>query len=143
MYVLQLDKNFQKAVAITHLFMALESSSLHTYIILSEIRSKFVVYANLWSNSYVHMYVCSYVMYCEACSNGLYAYACSNQTVGGWSREGILQDTTPGLPVLCTTSHLTSFAVLVSTAEMKVRTGNKISDIHMTLTWLCIHIVIS
>jgi len=44
----------------------------------------------------------------------------SNQTVGGWSSEGILQDSNLELPVECKTMHLTSFAVLVSTAEMKV-----------------------
>ncbi|XP_065895642.1 uncharacterized protein [Dysidea avara] len=36
------------------------------------------------------------------------------KTVGGWSTDGIIQDSSPGLPVLCNTTHLTSFAVLVS-----------------------------
>jgi len=44
----------------------------------------------------------------------------SNQTLGGWSSEGILQDSDLEFPVKCNTTHLTSFAVLVSTAEMKV-----------------------
>ncbi|XP_065895640.1 adhesion G protein-coupled receptor L4-like [Dysidea avara] len=38
----------------------------------------------------------------------------NGQTVGGWSTDGIIQDSSPGLPVLCNTTHLTSFAVLVS-----------------------------
>ena len=45
-----------------------------------------------------------------------------NQTIGGWSSEGIIQSSNPGLPVVCNTTHLTSFAVLVSTANMKVCT---------------------
>ncbi|XP_065894114.1 uncharacterized protein [Dysidea avara] len=41
----------------------------------------------------------------------------NNQTVGGWSTEGIIQDSSPGLPVLCNTTHLTSFTVLVSSEK--------------------------
>ena len=48
----------------------------------------------------------------------IYAYLllllCSNQTIGGWSSEGIIQDSDPNLPVLCNTTHLTSFSILVS-----------------------------
>ena len=36
----------------------------------------------------------------------------SNQGTGGWSTEGIIQDDNPVLPVLCNTTHLTSFSVL-------------------------------
>ena len=36
----------------------------------------------------------------------------SSQDAGGWSTEGIIQDTDPVLPVLCKTTHLTSFSVL-------------------------------
>ena len=46
----------------------------------------------------------------------------SNQSTGGWSTEGIIQDNDPTLPVLCHTTHLTSFCVLVSTEEFEVRT---------------------
>ena len=45
----------------------------------------------------------------------------SGQTVGGWSSEGIIQDSSPGLPVLCNSTHLTSFAVLVSSEKGRVR----------------------
>jgi len=38
----------------------------------------------------------------------------SNQPKGGWSSEGIIQDSDPILPVFCKSTHLTSFAVLVS-----------------------------
>jgi len=41
----------------------------------------------------------------------------SNQTVGGWSSTGIIQDADPGLPITCNTTHLTSFSVLVTTEE--------------------------
>lgn len=46
-------------------------------------------------------------------------YLCSlsfyrNQTTGGWSNEGIIQDDDPRSPVMCNSTHLTSFAVLVS-----------------------------
>ena len=46
---------------------------------------------------YVHMYIC-----------------CSNQTTGGWSNNSITQDNDNKPPVLCNTTHLTSFSVLVS-----------------------------
>ena len=36
----------------------------------------------------------------------------STQGTGGWSTEGIIQDDNPVLPVLCNTTHLTSFSVL-------------------------------
>ena len=36
------------------------------------------------------------------------------QTKGGWSTEGIRQESDTSLPVLCSTTHLTSFSVLVS-----------------------------
>ena len=44
----------------------------------------------------------------------------SNQSIGGWSTEGIVQDNDPTLPVLCHATHLTSFCVLVSTEEFEV-----------------------
>jgi len=48
-------------------------------------------------------------------------YPCiSNQSTGGWSTEGIIQDNDPTLPVLCSTTHLTSFCVLVSAEEFEV-----------------------
>ena len=34
--------------------------------------------------------------------------------MGGWSDEGIIQDSDPSSPVMCNSTHLTSFAVLVS-----------------------------
>ena len=37
-----------------------------------------------------------------------------NQTTGGWSNEGIIQDDDPRSPVMCNSTHLTTFAVLVS-----------------------------
>ena len=44
----------------------------------------------------------------------------SNRSMGGWSTEGIIQDNDPALPVLCNTTHLTSFCILVSTEETQV-----------------------
>ena len=44
----------------------------------------------------------------------------SGQTIGGWSTDGIMLDSSPGLPVLCNTTHLTSFAVLVSAGGSEV-----------------------
>ena len=41
-------------------------------------------------------------------------FHCSNQTKGGWSNEGIKQDSDPTVSVSCNSTHLTSFAVLVS-----------------------------
>ena len=42
---------------------------------------------------------------------------CSNRRVGGWSSEGIIQDTDPDVPIICNSTHLTSFSVLVSTEQ--------------------------
>jgi len=44
----------------------------------------------------------------------------SGEAIGGWSSEGIIQDSSPGLPVLCNTTHLTSFAILVSSGGSDV-----------------------
>jgi len=44
----------------------------------------------------------------------VHTYVHSNQTKGGWSTEGIRQESDTSLPVLCSTTHLTSFSVLVS-----------------------------
>lgn len=38
----------------------------------------------------------------------------SDETTGGWSNEGIIQDSDPRSPIMCSSTHLTSFAVLVS-----------------------------
>ena len=38
----------------------------------------------------------------------------SLQGTGGWSNEGIIQDSDARSPVMCNSTHLTSFAVLVS-----------------------------
>ena len=50
----------------------------------------------------------------------MYYLMFSNQSTGGWSTEGIIQDNNPTLPVLCNTTHLTSFCILVSTEVNKV-----------------------
>ena len=42
---------------------------------------------------------------------------CSIEGRGGWSSDGIIQDNDPSLPVVCNTTHLTSFSVLVTTEE--------------------------
>ena len=44
-------------------------------------------------------------------------YYCSSEAIGGWSSDGIIQDNDPSLPVVCNTTHLTSFSVLVTTEE--------------------------
>ena len=44
-------------------------------------------------------------------------YCCSSEAAGGWSSDGIIQDNDPSLPVVCKTTHLTSFSVLVTTEE--------------------------
>ena len=42
----------------------------------------------------------------------------SNQTRGGWSTKDILQDKDPGPPaVICNSTHLTSFSVLISSSN--------------------------
>ena len=41
----------------------------------------------------------------------------SNRTGGGWSTRGIIQDSDPRSPVVCNSTHLTSFAVLVSASS--------------------------
>ena len=42
----------------------------------------------------------------------------SNQTRGGWSMDGIIQDDDPSPPaVICNSTHLTSFSVLVSASS--------------------------
>jgi len=41
----------------------------------------------------------------------------SNRTRGGWSSEGIIQDDDPTQPVICNSTHLTSFSVLVSASS--------------------------
>ena len=37
--------------------------------------------------------------------------------MGEWSSEGIIQDNNTTPPILCNTTHLTSFSVLVSSNE--------------------------
>ena len=45
-------------------------------------------------------------------------YSSSGQTRGGWSTEGIIQDDDPSPPaVICNTTHLTSFTMLVTVIE--------------------------
>ena len=44
-------------------------------------------------------------------------YYCSSKVAGGWSSAGIIQDSDPGVPIVCNTTHLTSFSVLVTTEE--------------------------
>jgi len=45
----------------------------------------------------------------------------SGQSRGGWSSEGIIQDDDNNLPILCNSTHLTSFSVLISeTTEQTV-----------------------
>ena len=62
------------------------------------------------------MYLCMYIrMYVY-----MYYLMFSNQSTGGWSTEGIIQDNNPTLPVLCNTTHLTSFCILVSTEVNQV-----------------------
>ena len=46
-----------------------------------------------------------------------YYCCCSSEATGGWSSDGIIQDSDPSLPVVCKTTHLTSFSVLVTTEE--------------------------
>ena len=84
----------------------------------------YVFYVNVYTLVYVRRILAMYV-YNKLASRKLqcFVYVYSNQTVGGWSSEGIKQSSNPGLPVLCNTTHLTSFAVLVSTAETKVCTA--------------------
>ena len=41
----------------------------------------------------------------------------SNRSGGGWSTKGIIQDSDPRSPVVCNSTHLTSFAVLVSASS--------------------------
>ena len=62
---------------------------------------------------YVCIYICSYICIC------IYLIF-SNQSTGGWSTEGIIQDNDASLPILCNTTHLTSFCILVSTREAEV-----------------------
>lgn len=58
------------------------------------------------------MDLCTYII----CINFMF----SNQSRGGWSTEGIIQDNDDSLPILCNTTHLTSFCILVSTEEAEV-----------------------
>ena len=44
----------------------------------------------------------------------------SNEQVGGWSTDGIIQDADRKLPVLCSSTHLTSFCVLVGSESVQV-----------------------
>ena len=51
----------------------------------------------------------------------------SLQATGGWSSEGIIQDSDPRSPIMCKSTHLTSFAILVSTdieGENTFQVGN-------------------
>jgi len=41
----------------------------------------------------------------------------SNQTTGGWSSVGIVQDNNPGPSVQCIATHITSFAILVGYSD--------------------------
>ena len=65
-----------------------------------QLRMYTCMYVCMYVRVYVHMYICSYHS------------LISSQGAGGWSTEGIIQDDDPGLPVLCKTTHLTSFSVL-------------------------------
>lgn len=66
------------------------------------------------------MYIYTYV-HCHnifSVTVSLYSYLfCSNRSVGGWSSEGIIQDTDLDVPIVCNSTHLTSFSVLVSTEQ--------------------------
>ena len=42
---------------------------------------------------------------------------CRSNDTGGWSSDGIIQDNNPSPPVICRATHLTSFSVLVSSAD--------------------------
>ena len=44
----------------------------------------------------------------------------SNEQVGGWSTDGIIQDKDKRIPVLCNSTHLTSFCVLVGSESAQV-----------------------
>ena len=52
----------------------------------------------------------------------------SLQGAGGWSTYGIIQDDDPRSPVICNSTHLTSFAVLVS-AEIENRDTFQVENI--------------
>ena len=52
-----------------------------------------------------------------------YMYTHRNQSKGGWSIKGIIQDDNPDTKVSCVSTHLTSFSVLVST---RARAGNEV-----------------
>ena len=41
----------------------------------------------------------------------------SNGDTGQWSSDGIIQDDDPTPPVICRSSHLTSFSVLVTSVD--------------------------
>ena len=41
----------------------------------------------------------------------------SNRNTGRWSSDGIIQDENPSPPVICNSTHLTSFSVLVSSVD--------------------------
>ena len=60
---------------------------------------------------------------------------CSNQTTGGWSSDGIIQDIDNEPTVLCNTTHLTSFSVLVS---YKMEKSSEVHKSMCTYFILCI-----
>jgi len=44
----------------------------------------------------------------------------SNEQAGGWSTDGVIQDEDKRIPVLCNSTHLTSFCVLVGSESAQV-----------------------
>ena len=67
-------------------------------------------------------------------------YYCSNEGRGGWSSDGIIQDSDPSLPVVCNTTHLTSFSVLVTTGlEEPAEVCNVIKSLYIPeVSGICI-----
>ena len=99
----------------------LEMHSVFSGISISQIQGEhFVTLINIYSCLYKYTYLRIFSCARRCIFIVLYLFI-SNQSTGGWSAEGIIQDNDLTLPVLCRTTHLTSFCVLVSTEEFEVR----------------------
>jgi len=75
--------------------------------------SKFLIVIIITLNNYC----ISSVQFLIKCFYNVMPLLPSNDATGGWSSDGIIQDNNPNPPVVCRATHLTSFSVLVSSAD--------------------------
>ncbi|XP_065884496.1 uncharacterized protein [Dysidea avara] len=123
-----------------------DSSSNRSLIISSQISNGYI---ELPDNGTVKLKFDKFVNSGSKCINLKCAYwnfsltNKNNKTIGGWASDGIKQDTTPGLPVECNATHLTSFAVLVGAQEPASLPLRIVSNVGCCISMVCLFITIT